>query len=115
MDSTYSQIIPEYDINKESESSNGQEMIPIGNDFEADVLLIQIHDHKMEKDRIIKLFEKETSHIKTWKNQEITKLDKKIQWLSQHLEVFWFRVKVNDSTFLMERYRTENNLFMLRC
>ena len=37
-------------INKESEGSNGQEMIPIGNDFEADVLLIQIHDHKMEKD-----------------------------------------------------------------
>ena len=50
MDSTYSQIIPEYDINKESEGSNGQEMIPIRNDFEADVLLIQIHDHKMEKD-----------------------------------------------------------------
>ena len=88
MDSTYSQIIPEYEINKESEGSNGQEMIPIGSDFEADVLLIQIHDHKMEKDRIIKLFEKETSHIKTWKDQEITKLDKKIQWLSQHLEVF---------------------------
>ena len=63
-------------------------MIPIGNDFEADVLLIQIHDHKMEKDRIIKLYEKETSHIKAWKDQEITKLDKKIQWLSQHLEVF---------------------------
>ena len=38
MDSTYSQIIPEYDVNKESEGSNGQEMIPIGNDFEADVL-----------------------------------------------------------------------------
>ena len=50
MDSTYSQIIPEYDINKEPEGSNGQEMIPIRNDFEADVLLIQIHDHKMEKD-----------------------------------------------------------------
>ena len=31
---------------------------------------------------------KETSHIKTWKDQETTKLDKKIQWLSQNLEVF---------------------------
>ena len=28
MDSTYSQIIPEYDVNKESESSNGQEDDP---------------------------------------------------------------------------------------
>jgi len=35
MDSTYSQIIPEYDINKESEGSNGQEMIPIGRDFDV--------------------------------------------------------------------------------
>ena len=52
------------------------------------MFLIQIHDYKMEKDRIIKLYEKETSHIKTWKDQETTKLIRKIQWLSQHLEVF---------------------------
>ena len=51
MDSTYSQIIPEYDVSKDSESSNGQEMIPIGSDFEADVLLIQIHDHIANKMR----------------------------------------------------------------
>ena len=112
MDSTYSQIIPEYDINKESESSNGQEMIPIGNDFEADVLLIQIHDHKMEKDRIIKLFEKETSHIKTWKDQEITKLDKKIQWLSQHLEVFLVSSESERLNLPHGKVSYQNNLFM---
>ena len=38
MDSTYSQIIPEYDVNNDSGNSNGQEIIPIGSDFEADVL-----------------------------------------------------------------------------
>ena len=88
MENTYSQIIPEYDAIKDSGKSNGQELIPIGSDFEADVLLIQISDMKIEKERIYKLHEQETGHINDWKDEETAKLDKKIQWLSQHLEVF---------------------------
>ena len=77
MESTYSEVIPVYDENEQQNGINFEEAIPIGSDFEADVLLIQIGQLEVEKQRIDDLFKKETDHIKCWRDKEITKLDKK--------------------------------------
>ena len=88
MESTYSEVIPVYDENEQQNGINFEEAIPIGSDFEADVLLIQIGQLEVEKQRIDDLFQQETDHIKGWRDEEITKLDKKRSWLSHNLEVF---------------------------
>ena len=77
MESTYSEVMPFYDENEQQNGINFEEAIPIGSDFEADVLLIQIGQLEVEKQRIDDLFKKETDHIKCWRDKEITKLDKK--------------------------------------
>ena len=77
MESTYSEVMPFYDENEQQNGINFEEAIPIGSDFEADVLLIQIGQLEVEKQRIDVLFKKETDHIKCWRDKEITKLDKK--------------------------------------
>jgi hypothetical protein len=69
--------MPFYDENEQQNGINFEEAIPIGSDFEADVLLIQIGQLEVEKQRIDDLFKKETDHIKCWRDKEITKLDKK--------------------------------------
>jgi len=88
MESTYSEVIPVYNENEQQNGINFEEAIPIGSDFEADVLLIQIGQLEVEKQRIDDLFQQETDHIKGWRDEEITKLDKKRSWLSHNLEDF---------------------------
>jgi len=93
METTYSEVIPFYDENEQQNGINFEEAIPIGSDFEADVLLIQIGQLEVEKQRIDDLFKKETDHIKGWRDEEITKLDKKHSWLSTLLKFSSFRLR----------------------
>ena len=95
MESTYSQVIM---VDYENEHHNGinlEEPIPIGNEFEADVLLIQIGEIEKEKYLIEDVYKKEIEHINYWRDEENEKLDKKYSWLTYNLEVFLVKSEKN--------------------
>ena len=75
----------EYKIHNEI---NQDEPIPIGSEFEADVLLIQIGDIESEMSRIDELHRQEIEHINSWQDKEMENLSKKQGWLKYNLELY---------------------------
>ena len=67
---------------------NHDEPIPIGSEFEADVLLIQIGDIESEMSRIDELHRQEIEHINSWQDKEMENLSKKQGWLKYNLELY---------------------------
>ena len=67
---------------------NHDEPIPIGSEFEADVLLIQIGDIESEMSRIDELHRQEIDHINSWQDKEMENLSKKQGWLKYNLELY---------------------------
>ena len=88
MEAALSQIIST-DIDQNIQNGiNLEEPIPIGSEFEADVLLIQIGDIENEINRIDELYKKEIEHINEWRMGELDKFNKKHNWLVYNLEIY---------------------------
>ena len=81
-------MIPPNMGNKIHNEINHDEPIPIGNEFEADVLLIQIGDIESEMSRIDELHRQEIEHINSWQDKEMENLSKKQGWLKYNLELY---------------------------
>ena len=67
MESTFSQVMPVDYENNQKNGINLEELIPIGGEFEVDVLLIQIGDLENEISRIDQLHKQEVEHVNFWK------------------------------------------------
>ena len=81
-------MIPPNMGNKIHNEINHDEPIPIGSEFEADVLLIQIGDIESEMSRIDELHRQEIEHINSWQDKEMENLSKKQGWLKYNLELY---------------------------
>ena len=81
-------MIPPDMGNKIHNEINHDEPIPIGSEFEADVLLIQIGDIESEMSRIDELHRQEIDHINSWQDKEMENLSKKQGWLKYNLELY---------------------------
>ena len=86
MENTFSQVMPVDYENNQQNGINLEETIPIGSEFEVDVLLIQVGDLENEMSRIHELHKQEVEHVNFWKEQELDKLMKKHTWLKYNIE-----------------------------
>ena len=91
MENTFSQVMPVDYENNQQNGINLEETIPIGSEFEVDVLLIQVGDLENEMSRIHELHKQEVEHVNFWKEQELDKLNKKHTWLKFNIELYLTR------------------------